>query len=145
MESRLIDNGLIVAIWKIKEYPMNIDGKIYRVTEWGQNNNPIGFEFFADVCVKWDNCSHFRFFGQDYKDDIKLDDEENEKDSYYHICGCRDYIEFSSILYFANLTMSMINEKTNTFYDYETDMDIMKDMLDKLGYRIDLVWDETIL
>jgi hypothetical protein len=135
MESRLIDNGRIIAIYKIDKYPMNIDGKIYKITDWGKNNNPTDMEFFANAWVKWDNCSHFNFYGQDYKYG------EEEKNSYYHICGPKEYIEFSSILYFAIITMTMINDKTKTFYDYETDIDIMKDTLKNLGYNIELIWD----
>jgi hypothetical protein len=134
MESRLINSGEVVAVYKIDKYPMNIEGRIYQVAGIDDNGNLLFPEFFAEACVKWDNCSHFNFYGQDYEKD-------NEADSYYHICGSENYILFSSILYFAIITMYMINDETRTFYDYEADVDIMKDTLNKLGYSIELIWD----
>jgi len=141
MESKLINNGRVIAVWRIQEYPSSISGEIYKVTGWGKNNEPISFDFFADALVKWDNCSHFRFFGDYYKSNTEYDNVNGTKNSYYHICGCEQYIEFSSILYFANITMSMINEQTNTFYDPELVMNKMMDFLEKFGYTIELVWD----
>jgi hypothetical protein len=138
MESKLINNeNKIIAIYKIEKYPINIDGKIYKVVGWNKSNEPVDFTFFANAWVKWDNCSHFRFYGEDH------DEEEKEIDPYYHICGARDYIDFSSMLYFALITMCMINEKTKNNYEYDTDIDIMEETLKNLGYRIELVWDDS--
>lgn len=38
--------------------------------------------FIANVYCKADSCTHWRFYGEDYRDDVKSD-----IDPYYHLCG----------------------------------------------------------
>ena len=40
--------------------------------------------FLAEFSIKWDGCSHFHYYGEDYT-------EEEEADSYYHECGLNEY------------------------------------------------------
>ena len=44
-------------------------------------------KFLTSFYIKWDGCSHFYFTGED-----GLHQNEEDYDSYYHICGAYSYI-----------------------------------------------------
>lgn len=94
----LIDeNGYPIAIYHYKTNEETyVEGKIHSIHSWDSNKNPTDKSFFADAYVKWDACSHFNFYGEDYKEDA-----QEEKDSYYHICGVYNYIEHIQTMQFA--------------------------------------------
>lgn len=53
-------------------------GKAYECVSRDMNNNPIDWLFQCEVYAKWDGCSHWWFYGEEYP---------KESDSYYHICS----------------------------------------------------------
>ena len=73
-----------VEIEKLDEY--YCDFIIYKAVSWDIDSfhNIYEKKFIAEVHWKWDFCTHWRFYGEDY--DKSLGDEA-EKDSYYHICS----------------------------------------------------------
>ena len=78
-----------VEIEKSEKY--YCDFIIYKAVSWGIDNNEIYEKnFIAKVHWKWDFCTHWWFYGEDYNECL---DDEAEKDSYYHICSDHsDYI-----------------------------------------------------
>jgi hypothetical protein len=85
--------GCIIAFYEQKDqYKLSTSGEIRQYISWDMDGTPYESEFFADVNVKWDGCSHFRFHGEDFP---------NDKDSYYHICGIHSYIDFMRMFVFA--------------------------------------------
>lgn len=88
---RLIDEDNLCThefrISKSDEY--YIEGSLYSIVGTKLDNEPCDYEFVTDAYIKWDACSHFWFYGEDYDDG-----EELEKDSYYHICGGYNYLDF---------------------------------------------------
>jgi hypothetical protein len=146
MESWLINKkGYPIAIFKIEDINLNIKGEIFKVIAWSPDdkNIPYYLNFFAHVYIKWDACSHFTFYGEDlYSENIEYDQISNRKkqeegiESYYHICGLTNYLEFSAILYFAYLTMTMVTK--NEWWKDEDDLDIMKSIFDGLGYSVQI-------
>ena len=71
---------------------------IYKAVSWDNDSfhNIYEKNFIAKVHWKWDFCTHWRFYGEDY--DKSLGDEV-EKDSYYHICSDHsDYIRMFALL-----------------------------------------------
>lgn len=89
------EEGKIIAIYEKDEisYDLATSGTIKRVFSWDMSENPLESEFFAELSVKWDGCSHFWFKGEDYN--------SGDKDSYYHICGVYSYIDFMRTMVFA--------------------------------------------
>lgn len=105
MKAELINkNGKIISIYKLNKKMINgncVDGIISNVYSWdNETGEPIDEHFFADAYIKWDGCSHFRFYGEDY---VQTEDnkENNEIDSYYHICGIDSYMEFMRTMIFG--------------------------------------------
>ena len=95
--AELIDletNHVIATYTQTKNYDVSLYGEVKIVNSWEENGKPNETGFFADVTVKWDGCSHFYFYGEDYTK------ENEEKDSYYHICGVPYYIKFMRVLTF---------------------------------------------
>lgn len=88
-------DGLTIAVYEKDNtsYEVSTGGAIVRAFVWDEDGNPVETEFFAKLSVKWDGCSHFNFFGEDY--------HSGDKDSYYHICGVSNYIDFMRIMAFA--------------------------------------------
>lgn len=74
----------------------SIEGELYNVTGWSADDkkSDLEYEFVSNAYIKWDACSHFRFYGEDYK-------EEKVADSYYHICGDSGYFDFMRAIAFV--------------------------------------------
>jgi hypothetical protein len=98
IRAELIDNqGDVIAIFeRDKNYKASIAGTIKKAIAWNDDGSPYETEFFANVSVKWDGCSHFWFCGEDYNDK-----STDIRDAYYHICGIDSYIDFMRILVFV--------------------------------------------
>lgn len=94
-------NNVIETIFEMKEdwdATYNISGVVKNVISWSfDGDEPLDYELFANIYVKWDGCSHFWFEGMDNL----YSEEDRGKDSYYHICGVRDYIGFMRNLVFC--------------------------------------------
>ena len=97
---RLIDeHGYPIYEFRIKDKDEYLDGTLWEIYGWDADKNPSSYNFMADVGMKWDLCSHWNFYGEDY---YKFEDgEETEKDSYYHICGAYSYINFMKAMSFV--------------------------------------------
>jgi len=141
MEAYLIDkNNSIVSIFKIKEHDLNVTGDIYNVTGWDMENKPCEFEYFANVYVKWDGCSHFRFKGEDFNIETDKLNDGDEADSYYHICGLDNYIDFSMTLYFAYVVMTKVTTDKYSKHNWEAEprqKDLEK-IFELLKYRVEI-------
>lgn len=55
-------------------------GHLMTISSWSLDNIPLESEFMASVYFKWDGCTHWSFFGEDYQ-------QGSDADSYYHLCG----------------------------------------------------------
>lgn len=94
MKYRLIDeDNMCTHEFRISESDEHyIEGSLYYIIGTTLDNNPCDYQFITDAYIKWDACSHFCFYGEGY--DKFEDGEELEKDSYYHICGGHNYLDF---------------------------------------------------
>lgn len=83
----LRDNkGYIIGVFEVDSDDCHsVMGKCYEPYSWYQDKLPAESNFFADVYCKWDSCTHWNFYGEDY--DPELDKTSDGVDSYYHICG----------------------------------------------------------
>ena len=72
--------GYIKSEINIKEADKHsISGECIDYCSWSCDEKiPGEYHYFASFIIKWDSCSHWNFYGEDYPED---------KDSYYHICG----------------------------------------------------------
>lgn len=120
-----------------------MSGNCYECVGWydekkdGSYDTPCDWHFFAHVFCKWDACTHWHFFGEDY------DSKKENPDSYYHICGASCFTRLVTMMCFLwKLSPMIINEcdKETTDYTneeyYETDeiKRLIETMLD--GYTI---------
>ena len=76
--------GDVVAIVRqTEDWARSLGGVLTIPYSW----NSDGYceeSFLASFSIKWDGCSHFYYYGEDYL-------EEQEADSYYHECGLNSY------------------------------------------------------
>lgn len=78
------ETGYIVGKFVVDEATgFAVFGKCYDAVGWYGPDNPTDWDFLADVYCKWDSCTHWYFYGEDYDPEY----EESEKDSYYHLCA----------------------------------------------------------
>ncbi|WP_155484530.1 hypothetical protein [Paraclostridium sordellii] len=103
-------NELIICEYRIRKInEVRLSGEVFIPHSW-YNDEPCDYEYFADVDVKWDGCSHFNFNGEDYPID---------KDGYYHICGGHSYLMFIKTMAFitevARITIEGYDEDTADF------------------------------
>ena len=78
------ETGYVVAKIEATDVDRCLIGKCYSAISWSAYDpSDVGdWHFVADVYCKFDSCTHWNFYGEDY------DPETNtESDSYYHICG----------------------------------------------------------
>lgn len=59
---------------------LSLLGHLMSINSWTICNEPSDSNFMASVSFKWDCCTHWHFYGEDYE-------EGSETDSYYHLCG----------------------------------------------------------
>lgn len=80
----LKDNeGCPIAVFEVdKRNGYSVMGRCYSPYSWNVDNTVIyDKHLVADVYCKWDSCTHWRFWGEDWQE------EGDETDSYYHLCG----------------------------------------------------------
>ena len=92
------------------------DFTIYKATSWESDYSDIyEKKFIAEVHWKWDFCTHWYFYGEDYY-------ESAEKDSYYHICSDHsDYIRMFAFI--RKLMYSILGDEQNWYYDKDKELD----------------------
>ena len=128
MKYRLIDeDNRYTHEFRISESDEHyIEGSLYYVIGTTLDNNPCDYEFITDACVKWDACSHFCFYGEGY--DKFEDGEELEKDSYYHICGGHNYLDFiRGIAFIYKLAKENIKKCDESEFKNEEVLRLIKD------------------
>lgn len=76
----------------------SLDGVCYEAIEWSgvDFKDVVQWSFVADIYFKFDSCTHWWFYGEDYDPQTK-----NEKDSYYHLCGCHSFTSHIRDMCFA--------------------------------------------
>lgn len=105
---------LIFVPVRDNEFTHSLSGML--LATWGNYiATDIDFDFIADVLIKWDGCSHFSFFGEDYIGDTK---DENTCNGYYHICGFNSYIRhFRSMVFAWQLAINKLGDKFDKNYE----------------------------
>lgn len=119
--------------------PTSIDGKCYVACGWTMD--PLtekyviadDWEFFIDGYFKWDSCTHWHYYGEDY-----IPDGSGDKDGYYHICGphCLHEHMLAQCFIWKLMEQCMHSDSTTSNYysEYEKLNKIIDMMLD--GYSI---------
>ena len=81
------NDGTIVGIFEVDSDDYHsVIGKCYEPYSWFTDVDlPCESHFFANVYCKWDSCTHWNFYGENY--DPELEETSPGLDSYYHICG----------------------------------------------------------
>ena len=108
-----------VEIEKLDEY--FCDFTIYKATSWDNDSfhNIYEKNFIAKVHWKWDFCTHWRFYGEDY--DKYLGDAA-EKDSYYPICSDHsDYIRMFAFI--RKLMYALLGDEQDWYNDKDKELD----------------------
>lgn len=77
--------GLIGYKFVVDSDDFSLSGTCYETYSWDIHGTPFEYSFVANVYCKWDACTHWYFYGEDYNPDAELD--EKEQDAYYHLCG----------------------------------------------------------
>lgn len=89
MKFNLIEDGRVINTIKINELSnISLRGEVYQAVSWDMEDNVCEENFFANIYIKWDGCSHIYFEGED------------KIDSYYHLCGGNYFIEHMQTLAF---------------------------------------------
>ena len=79
-----------------------IEGRCYEATSWSgfdPKDEPIDWDFVADVYAKSDACTHWWFSGEDYDADSKS--EDGNRDAYYHLCSQSGFMNHIRNMCFA--------------------------------------------
>ena len=93
------DDRMITHKFEVNSDDFHLDGQCYEVISWEANDKPYEYSFVAGVYCKWDACTHWYFYGEDYKPDAKID--EREQDSYYHLCGGYSFMRHITAMCFV--------------------------------------------
>lgn len=73
------EDGYIVSKIELLEKDFFV-AKVYECYEWDMNKNPINWDFHSEVIIKYDACSSWNFYGENYES------EKDEINGYYHLC-----------------------------------------------------------
>ena len=80
------ESGRIFSKFDATDNDRCLMGMCYIATCW-DGKDVVDWDFFADVYCKFDGCTHWRFYGEDYNPEQDSHTHDNEIDAYYHICG----------------------------------------------------------
>ena len=103
------------------------DFTIYKPISWEMDNTINTKKFIADVHWKWDMCTHWWFYGEEYNKSCN----NFEKDSYYHICS--DHSDYIRMFAFARKVMYLLLGDEQGWYN-EKDKELDEVVLN--GYEI---------
>lgn len=125
---------LIFVPVRDEDFTCALNGMLLEATSWGSDLTDSDFDFIADLSIKWDGCSHFRFFEQDCTGDT----EDENCDSYYHICGFDSYIKhFRSMVFAWQLAINKLGDTFDSNYELP-EYEEFKKHIDLLnGYEIE--------
>lgn len=91
--------GHISHKFVVDDDDFHLEGRCYEAVSWNTDWTPYEYDFVADVYCKWDACTHWYFYGEDYNPDAELD--EKEQDSYYHLCGGYSFMNHITAMCFV--------------------------------------------
>ena len=123
-------SGRIIANFVVENDDACLMGKCY---EDDNDDN-----FIADVYCKSGSCTHWRFYGEDYCEDI-----ETDIDPYYHLCGSHCFTHHITAMCFVwKLAAEILSESMperaveihDDYFDHERIRKLVDLMLD--GYEI---------
>lgn len=111
-------NGQPVAKFEQDEDYMS--GNCYQCYTWCDDGNgnyiiPDDWEFFANVYCKWDSCTHWWFYGENFREDLPKD-----IGGYYHICGTHCFTDHIRTMCFVwkLAAMILVEDANNANNDY---------------------------
>lgn len=87
----------------------SVSGDCYTVSGWDADSKAAAdFDFFSNVFCKWDACTHWRFYGEDFE----KEDPKETISNYYHICGADTLVNHVRCMLFIwnVVTMCMKSE-----------------------------------
>lgn len=92
-----------------------MSGNCYQCFSWtsdedGNYTVPSEWSFFANVYCKWDSCTHWYFYGENYIEDTPAD-------SYYHLCGAHCFTDYIRTMCFIWKIAPMILAEDTDFKD----------------------------
>lgn len=85
------DNGYTVSKIEVTDNDRCLIGNCYQAVSWSTDKTPLDWHFVTGVYCKFDGCTHWNFFGEDY--DPEIYGQGDKIDAYYHICGPECFIE----------------------------------------------------
>lgn len=144
--------GAIVASFKqTSDYSM--EGAVRTYSSWTMDNNGNytvpgdDGELLAEVYCKWDSCTHWNFFGEDFVNGVT-----EKPNAYYHLCGSPSFMDHIRAMCFVwAIAPGILSEciPTATFenvYDEYFDSDKINELVEFMlkDYTIEKVKkDET--
>lgn len=139
------DDGYVTHKFEVDGDDFCLSGKCYEAYSWKMTGEPYEYSFVAGVYCKWDACTHWYFYGEDYNPDAEID--EKEQDSYYHLCGGYSFMRHITAMCFVWKLAEQIIKKVpwtikhnsagfvhNEYYDHERIKKLVDLVLD--GYEI---------
>lgn len=103
-------------------------GDCYEATGWGSNKEAVIWAYHSGVYCKWDACTHWHFYGEDY--DPELNATDRCMDSYYHLCTDGGFTNHIRLMCFVWKIVSSIMAAHNEGEDFSNYIDIMDNYFD---------------
>lgn len=114
----------VIDIEKVGDEKSCVDSTVWQVDSWDDTNNDKQIyekHFVANVYWKFDNCTHWNFYGMDYDPEDK---DEDINPSYYHICGSFFMTRWMIMFAFVRKVMNeILGDKTNDYRDFDKELD----------------------
>lgn len=114
----------VIDIEKVSDGKGCADFKLWAVDSWNDTNGDKQIyekHFVANVFWKFDNCTHWNFYGMNY--DPELPDEDINP-GYYHICGSFFMTRWMLMFPFVRKVMNeILGDQTNDYRDFDKQLD----------------------
>ena len=129
--------GYVVGKFEAEEIePHCVMGQCYEACGWYADKREVSdWHFVSDVYCKWDSCTHWYFYGEDYDPDINSE----EIDSYYHICGESCFLRHIRLMCFVWKLVSDLMTEVRIGTEYEIDISDEYFSLEKTSKLVELM------
>ena len=113
----------VIDIEELGDEKSHVDFKLWAVDSWDDIHGDKKIyekHFIANVYWKFDNCTHWNFYGMDY--DPESDEDINP--GYYHICGSFFMTRWMLMFSFVRKVMhEILGDKTDDYRDFDKQLD----------------------
>ena len=117
----------VIDINEIGVEESHVDFTVWQVDSWDCTTDEKVINekhFISNVYWKFDNCTHWNFYGMDYDPELDKEDNNGINPGYYHICGSFFITMWMIMFAFVRKVITeILGDTTQDYHDFDKELD----------------------